>query len=324
MTRSAGLLRLASLSILVSAIAPARGFSQPRCELNLAGTWQAERAGETSPFLYRFGSDASVAILSRSGPEPAPWHEVGHGTYTLDDPKAPKVIDLETSVEAGAVPRGRTSMTITAFGDTSFTSAGPGPTPTRWARVETDRHFIVLAGRRGRFYEGGGPAFAMLIRMAGQQTTVDAVGIDEAGGRPVFGAIPERTFRQFLQEPREASDVMLRLSISSAQYQRGLKILRTWDRRARERALLYPDVFMDNILLVKQVTEDLNRCGESVKLYTLDWGVEDDISEHNRPSNIPFAYFKELRRLNESRHVRDRDMPAAPPSAKSTPPDGKD
>ena len=183
MTRSAGLLRLVTLSILVSAIAPARGLSQTPCEPNPVGTWQAERAGETGASL-------------------------------------------------------------------------------------TDRQFLVLAGRRGRCYEGGGPAFAMLIRMAGQETTVDAVGIDEAGGTPVFGAIPERTFRDFLQEPRAASDVMLRLSISSAQYQRGLKILRTWDRRARG-ALLCPDVFMDNVLL-KQVTEDLNRCGGASSC-TLDW-----------------------------------------------------
>lgn len=149
-------------------------------------------------------------------------------------------------------------------------------------------HFIVLAGRSGRFYDRSGPAFAMLIEMAGREAKVDALGIYEAGGQPVFGAVPEQTYREFLREPVAASDVMLRLRITDAQYERGLRILRTWDRRVREGALLYPDVFMDNILVVKQVTEDLNRCGEeTVKLYALDWGLEDDISERNLPPHIP-------------------------------------
>ena len=54
---------------------------------------------------------------------------------------------------------------------------------------------------------------------------------------------------------------------------------------------------MDNILLVKQVTETLNQCGATVKLYTLDWGIYDYISENNPPSLAPFLYFKELKRL---------------------------
>ena len=180
---------------------------------------------------------------------------------------------------------------------------------SRAQQPETDRHFLVLAGRNGVFYDRSGPTFAMLIKMAGTERKVDAFGIYEADRKPAFGVVPETTYRDFLQEPRAASDVMLRVRITGAQYERGLKTLRTWERRVREGALLYPDVFMDNILVAKQVTEDLNRCGETVKLYVLDWGLEDDISEHNRPSNVPFEYFKELRRLNETRHVRDADMP---------------
>ncbi|HEX5082661.1 MAG TPA: hypothetical protein VFY40_11485, partial [Blastocatellia bacterium] len=108
-----------------------------------------------------------------------------------------------------------------------------------------------------------------------------------------------------MKESRAASDVMLRLEITPAQYQRGLKILQTWDRRAREGALLYSDLSMDNILLVKQVTESLNQCGEKINLYKLDWGVEDKISDDNPIPQVPFLFFKEMRRLNESLHLRD-------------------
>jgi hypothetical protein len=108
-----------------------------------------------------------------------------------------------------------------------------------------------------------------------------------------------------MKEPRAASDVMLRLEITSAQYERCLKVLQTWERRAREGAMLYPNVAMDNILLVKQVTESLDKCGEKIKLYNLDWGVDDKISDDNPSSRVPFLYFKEMRRLNESLHLRD-------------------
>ena len=184
-----------------------------------------------------------------------------------------------------------------------------GAAPAGGARVETDRHFIVLAGRSGTFYDQSGPAFAMLLKASGLQTQIDAVGIHAAGKTPVFGAVPAPTYGEFLKEPRRGSDVMLRLEISGAQYERTLRVLKTWERRAREGALLYPDVFMNNVLFVKQVTEELNRCGHTVDLYTLDWGLEDNISENNGPPNIPFLYFKELRRLNEARHVRDGKMP---------------
>ncbi|MBO0723960.1 MAG: hypothetical protein J2P52_00045, partial [Blastocatellia bacterium] len=79
----------------------------------------------------------------------------------------------------------------------------------------------------------------------------------------------------------------------------------TWERRAREGALLYPDISLDNILLVKQLTESLNQCGEKINLYKLDWGVEDKISDNNPAPRVPFLFFKEMRRLNESLHLRD-------------------
>lgn len=177
--------------------------------------------------------------------------------------------------------------------------------------LEADRYFIVLAGRSGTFYDLSGPTFAMVIGAAGARAQIEAVGIHAVGNRPVFGAVPASTFAQFMKEPRNASDVVLRMEVTGAQHERSLRILRTWERRAREGALLYPDAFMNNILFLKQITEDLGRNDEAIALYNLDWGLEDDISENNRPPNIPFLYVKELRRLNGSRHVRDADMPKA-------------
>lgn len=178
-----------------------------------------------------------------------------------------------------------------------------------------DRHFVVFAAQSGTFYDHSGPAFVMLIRTAGDTAEVGAIGIYEADTKPAFGAVPETTYSRFLDRPPEGSDVMLRLEISGAQYQKSLHVLRAWERRAREGHLLYPDLFMNNILFVKQAAEALDCCGATIALYALDWGLEDDISEDNIPSRIPFQFFKELRRLNESRHVPDAAMPAAVRSA---------
>ncbi|HKX29443.1 MAG TPA: hypothetical protein VJ302_17260 [Blastocatellia bacterium] len=194
---------------------------------------------------------------------------------------------------------------------TATTPTGPKPEPGSARKVKTDsvRYFIALAGRSGVFYDRSGPTFPALIRVDGPRTQVDAVGVYAAGGKRIFGRIPAGSYNPLMKEPRRASDVLLRLEINRAQYEQALKILRTWERRIREGALLYPDLSLNHLLLVKQVTESLNRCGaeqcpETIKLYRLDWGIEDEISDRNPPSLAAFLYFKELRRLNESRHVR--------------------
>jgi len=184
---------------------------------------------------------------------------------------------------------------LTAFGQKGCESDGA-----------PHRYFLVLAGRRGTFYDKSGPAFPMLIKLDGERTQVEAVGIYSNQGIRKFGIVPEQTCLEFMKEPREASGTMLRLEITSAQYERGLKVLRTWERRVNEGALLYRKSPMNNLMLVKEVAESLNRCGEKeIRLYKLDWSEEDILSDEIPPSQVPFLFFRELRRLNESLHVRD-------------------
>ena len=132
-------------------------------------------------------------------------------------------------------------MDVTAYDDTSVTLTKPGSTLARWVRVDPYRYFIVLAGRVGTFYDGSGPTFPMLIKTDGRQTQIDAVGTYDVRGYWAFGAVPPETYQAFLKEPRQESDVMLRLEITAAQYERGLKIVKTWERRARNNELLYPE-----------------------------------------------------------------------------------
>jgi hypothetical protein len=305
MKRSAFISLFFSLAF-ICVIATAPAFGQKRCELNIVGTWKAASLDGANPVLYRFAPDATVTVLSQSGSgQNSELREVASATYKLDNPKMPKAIIFKAAKEGGGLAAGTTSMNITAYDDSSMTCTRSGYEPTRWVKVDSHRYFIVLVGRSGIFYDRSGPAFPMLIKMDEGKPRVDAVGIYSVRNAEAFGPVPAETYNEFMKESSNASDVMLRLEITAAQYERGLKVLQHWERRVLEGALLYPDLSLDNVLLVKQVTETLNQCSDKIKLHNLDWGVEDKISDKTKPTHIPFLYFKELRRLNESLHVSD-------------------
>jgi hypothetical protein len=299
--------RLAIISSLILICLTATAFGQNVCQFNIVGTWKASTTNDVRSVIYRFEPDGAVTMISvpSSGPG-SKSKEIARGTYKLDNPKAPTSISFTITREGEGSAHGAPSMKIVKYDDTSFTSENGDPSSLlQWVRMDTNQYFLVLAGRTGVSYDRSGPTFPILIKSDGRETQIDAVGIYFIGGKPYFGAVPAEYRDEFMKDSLGASDVMLRLAISGPQYERGLKALRTWDRRAREGALLYPDIFMDNILLVKQVTETLNQCGATVKLYTLDWGTYDYISENNPPSLAPFLYFKELKRLNASLHIPD-------------------
>jgi hypothetical protein len=300
---------ITALLIFACLMATTTAYGQKGCGLNIIGTWKVVNSNQSKLVFYRFAADGMVTMLSPSGARhSSELREIGTATYKLDDPKEPKVILFETTKDVGGFAKGITSMEIIAYDDTSLTLGKPGSGSTRWTRVDPHRYFIVFAGTTGVFFDQSGPTFPMLIKMDGQQTQIDAVGIYAEGNKWAFGPVPAATYNEFMKEPRKDSDVMLRLEITEAQYERGLKIVRTWARRVREGDLLYPDLFLDNVLLAKQVTESLNQCGDKFKLYKLDWSLSDHISQHNTASRSTFVFFKELRRLNESLHVRDEQF----------------
>ena len=298
--------RLVLITSLMLICLTASASVQKVCEFNIVGTWKATSINGVSSVIYRFEPDGAVTMrsLPDSG-QGSESKEIARGTYKLDNAKAPKSISFTINSEGVGSPDGPTLVKIIKYGDASFTTGSNDHDTLEWERMDSNRYFLVLAGRNGVFYDRSGPAFPILIKTDGRETQIDAFGIYSVGNKPYFGPIPAELRDEFMKESRNASDVMLRLEIAGPQYERGLKALLTWDRRAKEGNLLYPDVFLDNILLVKQVTETLNQCGITVKLYRMDWGVNDYITNDNRPSLGPFLYFKELKRLNETLHIPD-------------------
>jgi hypothetical protein len=194
---------------------------------------------------------------------------------------------------------------LLANAPTLLLAAGACEQESGTARSDPQQYYMILAAQTDVFYDRSGPTFVMLQRTAADEADVGAFGI-YAGERrqPVFGPVPASIYERFVSETRKPADVLLRLSISKPQYDRALAVMQSWERRVRENALLYPDIAMDNILLVKQATAELNRCRNTIVAYELDWGLQDDISEHNVASRIPYEYFRELARRNAARHIR--------------------
>src|SRR6185369_7184030 len=133
----------------------------------------------------------------------------------------------------------RASMKVVGYDDTSLTCAIPGMGTTRWTRVDPNRYFIVLTARQNEFYDKTGSAFPVLIKLSGGVPEINAVGIYSDEGKAHFGTVPPDAYKDYLREARGDAEVVLRLEINGAQYERGLKIVKEWQRRAREDALLY-------------------------------------------------------------------------------------
>ena len=283
------------------------------CSFGIVGTWKAQLS-PTQAVLYRFDSNGEVTVLSDSGAgEP---QQTATAKYAVSEElEGPKSISFTATGKNRIFGAARKTMKVVSYDDSSITCEIPGMGTTRWTRVDPDRYFIVLAARKGEFYDASGSAFPMVIKLAGGVPTIDAFGVYLAKDGRALGTVPPDVYKKYLREARNDSETTLRLEINSRQYERALKVIKEWERRYREGALLYTTAaetlddatYLNNILVVKAVTETLNQCSEDVNLYPLNYVVKDDkISDQVRSAFVPFYYFKELRRRNEGRHIEDK------------------
>lgn len=278
-----------------------------KCPFDIIGTWQAQ-ISTTEARLYTFDAEGVVKVFAVSGTQKP--MEIATARYELpEDPNAPRQVSFTATGENKIFGRAKATMDVASFDDSSITCVIPGVAgTTRWTRVDPNRYFVIFVARRGEFHDNSGSSFPMLIRLSEGVSKIDAAGIYAVQGQPVFGAVPPENYKDYLREARADSEVILRLEITSRQYERALKIVQEWQRRAREGALLYktPEspLALNNVLLVRSVSETLNICQNDVDVYKLDYTYPTDwISEQFGPEFIPFFFFKELRRRNEARHI---------------------
>src|ERR1041384_6301895 len=252
--------------VLLGSTAAALG-QQKSCSFDLVGPWKAQLS-PTKAILYRFDSKGDVIVLS--APENAEPQQIAIAKYeVINDLGKPQSVAFTASGKNRIFGAVRKTMKLVSYDDTSITCAIPGVGTTRWTRVDPDRYFIVLAARRGEFYDTSGSAFPMVIKLAGGVPTMDRLGGDLQKDGKAFGTVPPDIYKKYLREARNDSETTLRLEINSRQYERALKIIKEWERRARNNELLYitgkevtdtdPN-YLNNILIVKAVTETLNQC----------------------------------------------------------------
>jgi hypothetical protein len=307
-------MRKSSIFIIVLAVmlaSSSAAFSRQTCQFNILGTWKSVTAGPTDGVLYQFASDGTVTVLQPARAAAATEPQVlGRANYQLDHTTAPKSIALNTSEKNRVFLYGASSIEIVEYDDDSMTCIIPGVGKTRWVKVDPHHYFIAFIARAGEFYDLSGSAFPLVVKSLDGKSQLDAVGTYAVEGKRHFGPVPASVYGNMLNEPRSDSEVMLRLEINPAQYERALSIMQSWERRVRDGHLLYPErSYLNNVLLVKAVSETLNQCSEDIKMYNLNYlHPEDWITEKYEPGFVPFNYFKELRRLNNSMHVPDEEF----------------
>jgi hypothetical protein len=287
-------------SLFLLSFGAGRAGAQESCGLDIVGTWEAEEAGAAGPTRYRFGADGMVTALARSAG--GDWAETPGSTfrYRLDDPRAPKSIAFLPKGSRSA----KGSLEISAHDDVSFTTVDPDPEPTRWVRVDPFRYFVVLAARNGP-PRTGGPALAMLVKTDGRDREVEAFGFHLEGGERVVGPIPAPLRDAFMSEPRSEDDVMLRVELNPAEFRRSQRVLQSWQRRSRERTLLYDVPYLNSIVFLEEMAKSLNKCAPKLRLYDLTWTGDDVVISKNNLTHVPFHYIKELRKRNQELHVSD-------------------
>lgn len=325
MKRLAFLFSLVLISFSLFPATLAGQEQQTGCTFDIDGTWQSSTDGQINPKRMRFGSNGVMTELSRSSSDKgSDWQATAKSTYKLDDPKTPKALTI-TPVDKNA----SATLQIKTFDNGLFVTspaADAGAAVTRWTRVDRHRYFVVLAAGKGD--PGFGAAgFAMVIKTDGIHSQRDAFGsypvVKPLERHAVIGIIPEEIREQFDHEPFGDSGAMLRLEVTAGPYNRALEVLKTWERRANEDALLYSaEPYLNNAVYLNQFVSSLNEtgvltwrggttCTETIKLQKLTWLMSDPIMTKHNLTQTPYYLFKTLRQLNNSLHLNDNMFHAA-------------
>jgi hypothetical protein len=273
------------------------GFGQSGCEFNITGVWQSSLPGDGASVSFDFGADGTVTMALRGA-------KTARATYKLDDPASPKEITFGSTSEGGAFPWAGSRLEISRHDDVSF-AAVSAEGPITWKRKSPNRYFVILAARHGS-PGAGGPAVGMLIRSEGNHPLIETFGLYYDGTQRITGPVPAESYKHFMTGPGTDSEAILRLEITPAEFDRGMKIMRTWQRRARESELLFPQrSYLNSIVPLKEIAESLNQCSEKIKLHKLNWAVDDEIGANYGLSEVSFQYVKKLRELNDALHLQD-------------------
>lgn len=283
-------------------LAAATAFGQAGCNFNIAGDWEATAPGHTGPNLYRFTPDSMVTAFS-IGAKGEELRKMGQARYFLVETQNSRVLEFKAAPGTGGFPWQAGKMGITHVNQAGFTTVSAGSSTT-WVKKDPNQYYVVLGAHRGTPPHQGGPAFAALIKASDGKPEVETFGLFYRAGERINGPIPDDLYRRFMADSLAADDAVLRLQISSQDFDRAKKIMHTWQERAREGTLLFPVYSYLNVIVpVKDIAESLNECGEDFHIYKLTWMVDDELGANVPQWELAFAYVKRLREMNEQSNI---------------------
>lgn len=316
---------ISASSVCLLLQAPASGQSGAKsCPFNIVGTWKLAGPSSTEPnYVLRFGPDGIATAFNHKSMVPGHvWSEGKKSRYQLDNAKSPKSIRFTPINQPPGAPGA--DYEITKYDDGSFTQAVTATADVEyssWVRLDPQRYFVVFAAGKGT-PDVGAAAFAMLTKTDGREAKTDSFGLypTQKGGVVVaLGTIPEEIEKELAKEPSAESAAMLRVEVTAGPYQRGLQVMKTWQRRAREGTLPYPYPYLNNAVYLDELANSLNQCAVTIKMYNLSWRFDDPINQRRDLPQVPYQNIRQLRRLNDSIHVKDDEF-LRPWHAPSLPP----
>jgi len=280
------------------------------CPFSIAGMWKVEGRTEADSLFYSFSTEGWVRVVSHSADAlPREYEVIAEVKYALDKPSAPKRVEFITERGNDAFPAGKTSLRVIEYDDDNFITENPETHDrSRWVRTQTHRYFLTFAAR-------GGPAqsaFAMLTTLDGRDTKIEALGLRTEnraeglrGSAPVFGPIPDLLYHEFENESDKESDVMLRLELTEAEFERSHKVFATWAEYARTAKLPHDDPYLNGMGFLKNAAENLNQCEEKLKLDTTA-GAATAQNSHQQM----LEYIRVMRKKNKNSHITDGIFPS--------------
>jgi hypothetical protein len=301
---------LMSICLFAHVDAPGQSGEKKACSFNIVGMWRSEVTSETNPVFYGFGRDGLVTVFGHVRDAlPQDFEMMASIGYKLDDPAAPKRIEFRATHGSDMFRAGTTSMEIVEYGDDGFTTLDTeSGIRLRWDRVRTRLYFLTFAARSGSA-QPDGAAFVMWTKLDGRKTEIEALGAylaKDVKGKtgPVFGPIPAQLYNEFTTESEKKSDVMMRMELTEAEFERSYKVFEAWAEFARVAKLPHKDPYLNGMEFLKSVADNLNRCDEKLKLQTIDGAAAA-----RNPHQQTLEYIRMMRKKNEDLHVTDRDFP---------------
>lgn len=313
--------------ICLAAGGAARGQSEAKrvdkkaCPFHIAGLWRSEVTAQTSSIFFDFSPEGYVTLLGHSpGTLPQDFEMIDSVNYKLDKPTVPSFIEFTTTRGNDAFGPGVTRMEIIEYSDDSFTTRDTASgQKNRWFREQTHRYFLTIAAPPDAS-QTAAPAFAMWTIMDGRKTERDALGVqlikDQEGKTlPVFGPIPAELGDRLIEEnDREAKRkkeerAFIRLELSAAEFETAHQIYEAWSKQANTKALPYEDAYLNGFEFLRKLAENINQCGEKLKLLKLTERERDELIAKHRLPQYTLEYIRALRKQNGELHINDVEFP---------------